>query len=93
VLQKTGQKDTIWIIVGRLTKSTHFIPISEKDSLKKLSKIYMEDIIRLHRVPTSNCIDRDPRLTSKFWDRMQKLYETTLKFSTAVHPRTNGQTE
>jgi hypothetical protein len=61
--------------------------------LEKLSKIYLEEIIRLHGVPASIVSDRDPRFTSKFWDRIQTLYGTTLKFSTASHPQTDGQSE
>jgi hypothetical protein len=93
-LPKTiGQKDTICVTVDRLTKFAHFISISEKFFLEKLSKIYMEEIVRLHGVPASIVSDRDLRFTSKFWDRMQKLYGTTLKFSTAVHPQIDGQSE
>jgi hypothetical protein len=85
-----GQKDTMWVIMDRLTKFSHFIPIIEKNPLEKLSKIYMEEIVRLHGVPASIISNRDPRFTSKFWDKMQKLYGTTLKFSTAAHPHTDG---
>jgi hypothetical protein len=89
----TRQKDTIWVVVDKLTKSAHFILISEKDSLERLGKIYMEEIVRLHGVPTSIVSDRDPRFTSKFWGKMQELYGTTLKFSTTAHPQTDGQLE
>jgi hypothetical protein len=66
----TGQKDSISLIMDRLTKSAHFIPNSEKDSLEKLGKIYIEEIVRLYGVPTSIAFDRDPRFTSKFWGRI-----------------------
>jgi hypothetical protein len=89
----TRQKNTIWVIIDKLTKSAHFISISEKDDLEQLSKIYMEEIVRLHGVPASIVSNRDPRFTSKFWDRIQKLYGTTLKFSTAAHPQTDGQSK
>jgi hypothetical protein len=59
--------------VDRLTKSAHFIPIGEKDPLEKLSNIYMEEIVRLYGVLASIVFDRNPRFTSKFWARMQKL--------------------
>jgi hypothetical protein len=88
-----GQKNTIWVIVDRLTKSAHFILISDEDLLEKLCKIYMEEIVKLHRVSTNIVPDRDPRFTLKFWDGMQKLYGTTLKFSTTAHPQTDGQSE
>ena len=45
--------DTIWVIVDRLTKSAHFFPINMKYSLEKLVKLYIDDIIRLHRAPVS----------------------------------------
>jgi hypothetical protein len=67
----------------------HFIPINEKDPLEMLSKIYVQEIIRLHGVPVSIVSDRDPRFTSRFWGRMQKQYETILKFSTVAHPQTD----
>jgi hypothetical protein len=69
------------VIINRLTKSAHFIWINEKDPLEKLSKIYIEEIVQLHGVPTSIVSDRDPRFTSRFWGRMQKQYVTTLKLA------------
>jgi transposase InsO family protein len=89
----TRQKDIVWVIVDRITKSAHFIPINEKDSLEKLSKIYMKEIVRLHGVPNSIVSDRDPKFTSKFWRQLQQRYGTTLKFSTTAHPQTGGQFE
>jgi hypothetical protein len=61
-----GTKEYHLGIVDKLTKSAHFITISEKDPFEKLSKIYMEEIVRLHRVLASIVSDRDLRFTSKF---------------------------
>jgi hypothetical protein len=61
-----SQNDAIWVIVDRFTKSTHFIPISEKYPLEKLSKIYMEEIVRLHGMAASIVLNRDPRLPPNF---------------------------
>jgi transposase InsO family protein len=88
-----GQKYAIWMIIDKLTKSAHFISINEIDPLERLSKIYVEEIVRLHGVPTSIVSDRDPRFTSKFWERMQKQFGNTLRFSTTAHPQTDGQSE
>jgi hypothetical protein len=81
----TRRKDTIWVIMDRLTISEHFIPICKNDSLEKLDKIYMEEVVRLHGVPGSIISDREPRFTSKFYDRMQKMYGTVLKNLALLH--------
>ena len=60
-------KDSVWVIVDRLTKSAHFLAIRITDSIHALSKLYVKEIVRLHRVPLSIVSDRDPRFTSQFW--------------------------
>ena len=85
--------DTIWVIVGRLTKSTHFLPIRNSDSLDKLAQLYVREIIRLHGTPVSIVSDRDPRFTSRFWPSLQNALGTRLHFSTTFHPQTDGQSE
>ena len=87
------QHDVIWVIVDRLTKSTHFLPISNDDQLDKLAQLYVEEIVRLHGVPISIVSDRDPRFTSRFWSSLQDAMGTRLHFSTAFHPQTEGQSE
>ena len=59
------QHDAIWVIVDRLTKSTHFLPVSNDDPLDKLAQLYVEDIVTLHGVPISIVSDRGPRFTSR----------------------------
>ena len=56
--------DAIWVIVDRLTKSAHFLPIRNKFSLDRLVELYISEIVRLHGVPVSIISDRDPRFTS-----------------------------
>ena len=85
--------DSIWVIVDRLTKSTHFLAINIKDSLPKLARIYIEEIVRLHGVPASIVSNRDPRFVSRFWQQLQQALGTTLCFSTAAHPQSDGQLE
>ena len=69
--------DSIWVIVDRLTKSAHFIPINIKFSLEKLTTLYISEIVRLHGVPSSIVSDRDPRFTSRFWESFLPLIEFT----------------
>ena len=85
------QHDSIWVIVDRLTKSAHFLPISHDGPLDKLAQLYVEEIVRLHGVPISIVSDRDPRFTSRFWSTLQDTMGTRLHFSTAFHPQTDGQ--
>jgi len=85
--------DAIWVIVDRLTKSAHFLPIKIRFSLEKLAHLYIKEIIKLHGVPSSIISDRDPRFTSRFWDNLQKALGTKVRLSSAYHPQTDGQSE
>ena len=74
-LPRTFRKhDAVWVIVDRLTKSAHFLPIQQSDSLDKLAKLYVAEIVRLHGVPISIVLDRDPRFTSLFGKVCKKLW-------------------
>ena len=85
--------DSIWVIVDRLTKSAHFIPIKETDRMEKFTRTYLKEIVRLHGVPISIISDRDSRFTSNFWRSLQNALGTRLDMSTAYHPQTDGQSE
>ena len=58
--------DAIWVIVDRMTKSAHFLPIRMNYSLDQLAQLYVDEIVRLHGVPACIVSDRDPRFTSHF---------------------------
>ncbi|KAG8480865.1 hypothetical protein CXB51_025483 [Gossypium anomalum] len=88
-----SKKDSIWVIVDRLTKSAHFIPVRTDFSLQKLAKLYVAEIVRLHGVPVLIISDRDPRFTSRFWKKLHEALGTRLNFSTVFHPQTDGQSE
>ncbi|GKB35146.1 putative reverse transcriptase domain-containing protein [Tanacetum coccineum] len=75
-LPKSSQGfDTIWVIVNRLTKSAHFLPIRESDPLDKLARLYLNRIVARHGIPVSIICDRDGRFTSNFWRSFQKDLE------------------
>lgn len=86
-------KDAIWVVVDRLSKSAHFIPIRTTNTASQLAPIYTREIIRLHGVPKTIISDRDAKFTSKFWESLQKALGTEIRFSTAFHPQTDGQSE
>ncbi|GJV25779.1 putative reverse transcriptase domain-containing protein [Tanacetum coccineum] len=77
----------------RLTKLAHFLAIREDYSMEKLARLYIDEIVARHGVPTSIISDRDGRFTSRFWQTMQKALGTRLDMSTAYHPQTDGQSE
>ena len=85
--------DSIWVIVDRLTKSTHFLPVDMRYSAKKYTKLYFDRVVTLHGVPLTIVSDRGPVFVSRFWEQLQKCLGTRLLRSSAYHPQTDGQTE
>ncbi|GJS17578.1 putative reverse transcriptase domain-containing protein [Tanacetum coccineum] len=93
-LPKTSSgHDTIWVIVDRLTKSAHFMPMKETHLMERLTRLYLKEIVSRHEVPVSIISDRDNRFTYHFWQSLQKALGTQLDMSTAYHPQTDGQSE
>nr|ABA95104.1 retrotransposon protein, putative, Ty3-gypsy subclass [Oryza sativa Japonica Group] len=85
--------DSIWVIVDRLTKVAHFIPVKTTYSGSRLAELYMARIVCLHGVPKKIVSDRGSQFTSNFWKKLQEEMGSKLNFSTAYHPQTDGQTE
>jgi hypothetical protein len=93
-LPTTSQRhDSIWVIVDRLTKVAHFIPVHTTYPVKKYAKIYMDRVVCLHGVPKTIVSDRGPQFVSRFWEQLQDSLGTKLLRSSAYHPQTDGQTE
>ncbi|GJV27189.1 putative reverse transcriptase domain-containing protein [Tanacetum coccineum] len=85
--------DSIWVIVDRLTKSAHFLPMGEDYKMDRLARLYLNEIVDRHGVPVSIISDRDSRFTSRFWQTMQEALGTKLDMSMAYHPQTDVQSE
>ena len=85
--------DSIWVIVDRLTKVAHFIPVKTTYTGAKLAELYMQQIVCLHGVPKKIVSDRDTQFTSHFWKKLHESMDTKLNFSLAYHPQTDGQTK
>ncbi|KZV39789.1 Retrotransposon protein, Ty3-gypsy subclass [Dorcoceras hygrometricum] len=85
--------NSIWVIVDRLTKSAHFLPVKTTFDVSRYAELYVKEIVRLHGVPISIVSDRDPKFTSAFWKSLHRALGTKLTFSTAFHPQTDGQSE
>ena len=66
-LPRTSRKhDAVWVIVGRLAKSAHFLAVQMTFTLEEFCRLYIREIVRLHGVPVSIISDRDPRFTTQF---------------------------
>ncbi|GJY15730.1 putative reverse transcriptase domain-containing protein [Tanacetum coccineum] len=93
-LPKTSSgQDTIWVIVDRLTKSTHFLPMKETNSMEKLTRQYLKEVVSRHGVLVLIISDQDGKFTSHFWKSLNKALGTQLDMSMAYHPQTDGQSE
>ena len=89
----TQQHDSIWVIIDRLTKTAHFLPVHTSYSAKKYVEVYLDQIIRLHGVPKMIISDRGSQFVARFWEQLQASLGTKLICSSTYHPQTDGQTE
>jgi hypothetical protein len=89
------QHDSIMVVVvvDKLIKVAHFIPIKPTHKAVNIVDVYMKEITRLHGIPKTIVSDRDPKFISKFWKGLFNGFGTNLNFSTAYHPESDGQTE
>jgi len=89
----TKGHDSFWVVVDRLKKCAHFLPMNHKWSMDKLAELYVRKVVRLHGVTESIVLDWDPRFTSRFWHSLQVALGTHLRMSSAYHPQPEGQSE
>jgi hypothetical protein len=89
---RTGY-DSIWVVVDRLTKAAHFIPVKTTYNSAVFAELYMARIVCLHGVLKKIVSDRGTQFTSQFWQQLHEALGTHLKFSSAYHLQTDGQTE
>ncbi|WVZ80943.1 LOW QUALITY PROTEIN: hypothetical protein U9M48_028376 [Paspalum notatum var. saurae] len=78
--------NSIWVVVDRLTKVAHLLPI-------RVQELYISRIVCLHGVPKRIISDRGSQFTSRFWEQFHDSLDSKLRFSTAYHPQIDGQTE
>ena len=93
-LPRTGkQHDSIMVVMDKLTKAAHFIPLNTTHKAANIANIFMREITRLHDIPKTIMFDRDPKFTSKFWKGLFKGFGMNMNFITAYHPESDGQIE
>lgn len=67
-LPKSGGLNALWVVVDRLTKFAHFIPLSHPYLANLLAELFVKHVFKLHEIPTSIISDRDPTFTNKLWN-------------------------
>jgi hypothetical protein len=85
--------DLIWVIVDRLSKSAHFIPVNTKYRVEKYAEIYIAHMLCLHRVLKMIISNRDLQFVAYFREQLHASLRTHLTHCLAYHPQTDGQTE
>ena len=81
------------VVVDKLSKTTHFIPVKTNYKYDNIAHIFMKEIFRLHGIPKVIIPHRDPKFTGNFCKLLFKVLDTNLNFSTAYHPQTDGHTK
>jgi hypothetical protein len=87
------KKDSIWVIVDRLTKTAHFIAIHTTYLVQQYAELYMDQIVRLQGIPKTIVSDRRTQFVARFWEQLHEFLGTKLIRSSSYHPQTDGQTE
>jgi hypothetical protein len=85
------QHDSIKVVVDKLTKDAHFIPVMLTHKETKIVDIYLKELDILHGIPKAIMYGRDPKFTSKFWKGLSKGLGTHLNFNTTYHPNSYGK--
>jgi hypothetical protein len=89
----TKLHDSIMVVVEKITKAAHFIPLKTTHKAADVVDIFLKEVAQLHGIPKTIVSNRDPKFTSNFWKGLFKGFGTNLNFSTTYHPEFDGQTE
>jgi hypothetical protein len=92
-LSKSEGKNTILVVVDKLTKYAHFIPLNHPFTTKHIVHLFIDNVFKLHELPLVIIINRDRIFISQLWQDLFKFLNVKLRFSSAYHPQTDGQSE
>ena len=92
-LPMSSNHNVILVVVDKFTKYAHFLPLRHPFTAVTVAHAFMDGVYKLHGLPETIISDKDRIFTSRFWQELFKLSDTTLHMSSAYHPQTDGQTE
>lgn len=92
-LPHSNSHTSIMVVVDRLSKSVHLVPLAHPYTSKSVAAKFVEFVVKLHGLPKTIVSDRDPVFVSAFWGDLWKLFGTKLCMTSAYHPQFDGQTE
>lgn len=87
------QHDSIMVMVDKLSKVAHFIPLNFTHKKDEVARIFTKELSRMHGLRKAIVYDRDTKFTSNFWRSIYQHLGTQLNFNITYHPQINGQTE
>lgn len=92
-LPKSNGYDVIFVVVDRLSKFAHFIPLAHPFTVQTVARAFIDNVLKLHGPPMTIVSDRDRIFTSKLWQDIFTAMGIELRYSSAYHPQSDGQTE
>lgn len=92
-LPKSYHYDTIFVVVDRFTKYSHFFPLKHPYSAFSVAELFVKEVVKLHEFARSIVSDRDQVFVCHFWREMFRLAGSQLCYSSSYHPQSDGQTE
>lgn len=85
-LPKSFGKDTVLVIIDKLTKYCHLVSLSHPYTAQTVAQVMLDNVVKLHGVPNAIISDRDTIFVSVFWRELFKTMGTQLKLSATYHP-------
>lgn len=92
-LPRSGNANCILVVVDSFTKYAHFLPLLHPFTAASVVMVFLNQVYRLHGLPSAIISDRDKIFTSQFWKELFRLADVSLQLSSSYHPQSDGQTE
>lgn len=92
-LPTSGNANCILVVIDYFTKYAHFLPLHHPFTAAKVAKVFLDQVYKLHGMPSAIVSDRDRIFSSQFWRELFALADIQLRMSTSYHPQSDGQTK